>query len=230
LREVATTLTDYLLTVVCLVCAWQLAKHGALRLRGPVVFFAAFAAAALLGGTWHGYFSDQQGLGQEILWWLTMVFAGMAAAGLALTGLELLGARSSPRVFLPLALLLALYAVLAWRDARFLLSLIASVVGILLCAAGLLRHLRTPGAGARLALMGLGITVLAAIAQQQQVAFHRTHFDHNATYHVLLLPALAMLYAGFLRLMRKPAVPASHQSQVPDLTSRPIDAGGRPPD
>jgi hypothetical protein len=26
------------------------------------------------------------------------------------------------------------------------------------------------------------------------------HFDHNATYHVLLLPALALLYTGFRRL------------------------------
>jgi hypothetical protein len=230
LREVATTLTDYLLTAVCLLCAWQLAKHGAWRLRGPVVFFAAFAAAAFLGGTWHGYFSDQHGLGQQVLWWLTMVFAGVAATGLALVGLELLGARSSPRILVPLTVLLALYAVLAWRDARFLLSLVASVVGILLCAAGLLRHLKAPGAGARLALAGLGVTVLAAIAQQQQVAFDRTHFDHNATYHVLLLPALALLYCGFLRLRRTPAVPVSHQSQVPDLTSRPIDAPGPPPD
>jgi hypothetical protein len=206
LREVATTLTDYLLTVVCLVCAWQLAQQGAMRLRGPVVFFAAFAAAALLGGTWHGFFSDQQGHAQEILWWLTMVFAGGAAAGLALTGIELLGARSSPRVFVPLALLLALYVVLAWRDARFLLSLVASVAGILLCAAGLLRHWRTPAGGAaRLALAGLAVSVLAAIAQQQQIALHRAYFDHNATYHVLLLPALALLYCGFLSLMRRAA-------------------------
>ena len=207
MREVATTLTDYLLTVVCLVCAWRLAKGGAPRLHGPVVFFAAFAAAALLGGTWHGFFSDQQGLAQAMLWWVTMVFAGMAAAGLALTGLELLGARASPRIILLLAALLAIYALLAWHDARFLLSLIASVAGILLCAIGLVRHLRLPGGpGARLALAGLAISVLAAIAQQQRVALHRTYFDHNATYHVLLLPALALLHAGFLRLTRTPAV------------------------
>ena len=201
--EVATTLTDYLLTVVCAVCAWQLAKHGAMRLRGPVVFFAAFAAAALLGGTWHGFFSDQQGHGQAILWWLTMVSAGAAAAGLALTGLELLGLQARQLLILTLAALLAAYAILAWQDPRFLLSLIASVAGILLCAAGLFWRLRQPdNAGAALTLAGLGLSLVAAVAQQQRVALDRIYFDHNATYHLMLLPALGLLFIGFFRLAR----------------------------
>ena len=202
MREVATTLTDYLLTVVCLLCAWRLAAvSGATRLLGPAVFFAGFAVAALVGGTWHGFFSDGQTPAQEHVWWLAMLFAGVTAAGLALSGLELLDVGPSRPVLALLSALLAIYAVLAWRDPRFLLSLIASVAGTMICAAGLLRQLRGAEArGARLALAGLGISVLAAIAQQQHVAIHRVHFDHNATYHLLLLPALALLYTGFQRL------------------------------
>jgi hypothetical protein len=201
LREVATTLTDYLLTVVCVVCAWRLASVSVpARFFGPALFFAGFAAAALVGGTWHGFFSTAQS-GQELVWWATMLFAGAAATGLALAGLELLGARALRGPGMLLGLSFVVYAIQSWRDPRFLVSLTASVAGTLLCVAGLLRRLREPGnQGARLALAGLGVSVLAAIAQQRGVALDRVHFDHNATYHVLLLPALALLYTGFRRL------------------------------
>lgn len=205
MRELATTLTDYLLTAVCLLCAWRLARFSAAaRFHGPVVFFAGFAAAALVGGTWHGFFSAEETLAQQIVWWLAMLFAGVAAAGLALSGLELLGLRAMRGPGLLLALLLAIYAILAWRDPRFLLSLTASVAGTALCAAGFVRRLReTDRRGAILGLVGLGLSAVAALIQQQHVALDRVHFDHNATYHVLLLPALALLYVGFARLAQQ---------------------------
>lgn len=200
--ELATTLTDFLLTAVCLLCAWRLANAAnAARFFGPVVFFGGFAAAALVGGIWHGFFSDEQTLAQQLVWWLTMLFAGVAAAGLALSGLELRGARAMRGPVLLLALLLTIYAILAWRDPRFLVSLIASVAGIAVCAAGFVSRLRDAGRrGAVLGLAGLGLSVVAALAQQRRVAIDPVHFDHNATYHVLLLPALALLFSGFLQL------------------------------
>jgi hypothetical protein len=209
LREVATTLTDYLLGAVCLLCAWRLANTSrSARLHGPVVFFAGFAAAALLGGTWHGFFSAGQAHVQELLWWLTMVLAGVASAGLALTGFELMSA-GTPRWATPLlGMLFAVYGLIAWHDPRFLVGLIASVAGTSLCATGLARRLRgRDGPGARLALTGLGLSVLAAIAQQQGVALDRVRFDHNATYHLLLLPALGLFYAGCRRMARVRVTP-----------------------
>ncbi|HJS21178.1 MAG TPA: hypothetical protein VJ764_00860 [Steroidobacteraceae bacterium] len=204
MRELATTLTDYLLTAVCVLCAWRLASASVrARFYGPAVFFAGFAAAALVGGTWHGFFSEEETLAQQLVWWLAMLFAGVTASGLALSGLELLGVRALRGPVLLLATLLAIYALLAWRDPRFLLSLIVSVVATLVCVAGLVRRLRGPDTrGAILALAGLGVSVLAALAQQQRVAIDRVHFDHNATYHLLLLPALGLLFAGFLRIAR----------------------------
>jgi hypothetical protein len=201
-RELATTLTDFLLTAVCLLCAWRLANAAApAKLYGPAVFFGGFAAAALVGGIWHGFLGDEQTLAQAFVWWLTMLFAGVTAAGLALSGLELRGVSAMRGPVLLLAMLLAVYAILAWRDPRFLVSLIASVAGIAVCAAGFVSRLRDAGRrGAVLGLAGLGLSVVAALAQQRRVAIDPVHFDHNATYHVLLLPALALLFSGFLHL------------------------------
>jgi hypothetical protein len=47
---------------------------------------------------------------------------------------------------------------------------------------------------------------VAAFAQQQHVAIDHAQFDHNATYHMLLLPALALLYSGFVRLAEQRAL------------------------
>ena len=103
-----------------------------------------------------------------------------------------------------------MYAVLSWQDPRFLLSLIATVIGTVLCVAGLLRRVRSPGS--LLVLGGLGISVVAAIAQQRGVAIDPAQFDHNATYHLMLLPALGFIYAGLRRLSAQQAVPQRYQA------------------
>lgn len=165
------------------------------------MFFAGFAATAFWGGTWHGFLSGAEGPAGEIVWWLTMLCAGATAAGLAFTGLELLGVQRHRWVVPAAGVLLVSYAVWTWRDPRFLLSLVASAAGTAVCIAGLIHRLRGPdNSGARPALAGFGLSMLAAIAQQQGVALHPVHFDHNATYHLALLPALGLVYAGFQRM------------------------------
>ena len=206
MREIATTLTDFLLTALCTLCVWRLAATGtATRLPGALVFFAGFAVAALFGGIWHGFFSATPSRAQEVIWWLAMLFAGVTAAGLTLIGLKLFGVVRQRPILVVVCALLGIYAALAWRDPRFLLSLIATVAGTALCVAGLIRRLHQPdNRGAKLALAGLALATLAAAAQQQGAALHPVHFDHNATYHLTLLPALGLVYAGFRHLATHP--------------------------
>jgi len=209
--EFFTALTDFLLAALCVVFARSFARHGnRWRLRGPLILFAGFALAAFAGGIWHGFFSARQDLAQAIVWWFSMLFTGVTAAGLALTGLELLGVTRARLAVISILVLLVLYAVLSWIDQRFLISLLATVVGTLLCVAGLIRNARVPGSMQVLA--GLGVSVIAAIAQQRGVAIDPGRFDHNATYHLLLLPALWLIFAGLRRLSAERPAVALHQA------------------
>jgi hypothetical protein len=124
----------------------------------------------------------------------------VAAAGLALLGIELFGVhnRGSAKLLL---IALAIFAVVAWHDPRFLLVVLVTACGTLICCAGLLLHAwRVHPRAAGVALIGLAGSVLAGIAQQSGFALRPPAFDHNATYHVLLIPALSLFYAGLTRL------------------------------
>jgi hypothetical protein len=196
--ELVTGLTDFLLAALCAILARSFVRLATWKLYGPITFFLGFALAALAGGIWHVFFNARHDFAQAIVWWFSMLFAGVTAAGLALIGLELLGARSSRLPVTVCIMLLVAYAAWSWRDPRFLISLIATIIGTALCVAGLLRRVRRRGSS--LVLSGLGISVIAAIAQQRGVAIDPTWFDPNATYHLILLPALWLIYAGLRTL------------------------------
>lgn len=209
--ELVTGVTDFILAALCGAFAVAFGRRSRdWTLHGPTTLFAGFALAALAGGIWHVFFSARQDAAQAIVWWFSMLFAGVTAAGLALIGLELLDATRARLIWTIVTLSLAIYAVLCWQDPRFLLSLLATVLGTLLCIGGLLRHARAPGFA--LVLAGLAISILAAIAQQRGVAIDPARFDHNATYHLGLLPALGLIYLGLLHLSGTRTVPAPHQA------------------
>ena len=75
---------------------------------------------------------------------------------------------------------------------------------------GLLRRVRSPGS---LLVFGrLGISVIAQRREQRGVAIDPVRFDHNATYHIMLLPALGLIYLGLRRLSAALAASGSYQA------------------
>ncbi len=199
MREIATTLTDFLMSAFSFAYALRLIRQHA-AFKGPIVFFLAFSVAALIGGLWHGYFSQPGAPGERIVWWLSMLFGGLSAAGLALTGLELMRLRL-PKVAMAITLFTAAFGVYVWFDPRFLATIAASAGGTLICLAGLSqRLLQRVTSGPLLAITGLAISVSGAIAQQQGVTLHLSSFDPNATYHLFLIVSLGFFYAGLRRI------------------------------
>jgi hypothetical protein len=70
---------------------------------------------------------------------------------------------------------------------------------LLFLLGAMVRAIRDRGGWISIAL-GLGLSAVAALLQQLQVALHPVYFDHNAVYHMVQAAALVMLYAGFRRI------------------------------
>jgi hypothetical protein len=201
MREPATALTDFLLAVLAAVFLLELRRRGRSPLVGAQLFFGGFGLAALLGGIEHGFLVGDASAAQRVTWWLTITFTGVAACGLGCVGLERLGLRDARSLLAGAGIFVVSFGVYAWSDSRFVVSVLVSGAGSALCLVGLLRHaLRVPQSGAVWAAAGLLISVTASVLQQRRLAVHPIHFDHNATYHLFLIPALGLFYAGNLRI------------------------------
>jgi hypothetical protein len=185
-----TLVTDYLLAAVTAWLGFLLFKNReSQRCRlWWALAFAALAAGAFLGGTWHGFVQS------ELLWVATLVAVGVASCAM-LIGSALATLGGAPRnIVLGLAGgKLVFY--LAWLAVRtdFVVVIFDSGISFALVAA--LHLWRFNG----WILSGVLVSVAAALVQASGFALHR-HFNHNDLYHVIQIAATVLLYRGARRL------------------------------
>ncbi len=200
MTEPAVTLTDYGLTLLCAVLVWRARSRVRADLRPWAMgLFAGSGAAALFGGTVHGFFGDAATLGYRLLWPATILTVG--ATGLAAWGL---GARVDGRpagtrwVTRLAGLAYAAYVAIVlagWQAFAVAVAFYLPAV-IYLTVRFARAYRRRATASRRRALTGLGLTFAAAAIQQLQVPIHPVWFDHNALYHVVQAAAFILLYQG----------------------------------
>lgn len=203
ITEPMTLVTDYLLAALVCIFARRLwrAGGGAMAARLWSGAFFASAAAALLGGTVHGFAPYLGPLVAAALWKGTVWSVG--AAGLLLLAgaafATLLGA--ARRWLLGAALLkFGLYA--AWMathdDFRYVIYDYApALLAVLILFAWSWWRRRDPAAP--WVAGGLLVSFAAAAVQALRLAPH-PHFNHNDLYHVVQMGAFWLLYRGGLRL------------------------------
>ncbi len=205
LHEPATTLTDYFLTLECAWFVYVLArrsKPGFVR-SSFIALFSSVAAASLFGGTMHGFFPDTESTASQVLWIATMLSVGITAAAMFSLGTRLgFGAETARKLTPVLATGLAAYAGVTLLVSRnFLVAIVAYLAAALFLMAVLLRDwLRNRSPGAVACILGIALTLLAALAQQSGVALHPVHFDHNAVYHLIQAVALYLFFRGALEV------------------------------
>lgn len=205
IAEPMTLFTDYLLAglVFCLglrlQALWR--RSGQRSVRCWAVGFHASAAAALAGGTYHGFLPYLEGLPAFLLWKLTVYAVGVAAlclfAGAVFSTLS--GAARTWLLALT-GLKFLIYAgwMSAHDDFRFVIYDYApALLGVFLLAVhgALARRERF----APWLVGGVLISFAAAGFQASGLALHR-HFNHNDLYHVVQMGAFWLLYRGGILL------------------------------
>lgn len=199
LLEPAVALTDLGLALENALFAMLLARRAQnIRLqRWFMVFFAGLALAALLGFISHGFIADK-GSGPHAAVWATVLLAiGTVALAACAIGAQLLWPDALARRITRVAILCSLlYAVVVLAGHRLFIIAIAFYLPatVLLLTALIVRYRRSPATHLRAGILGLLLTLVAALVQQAGIGLHPAHFDHNALYHLIQAVALLLVY------------------------------------
>lgn len=197
MTEPDVALTDYLLTIEAAVFAVLILRaRGGSDLRLPfALFFSATALAAVTGGTVHGFFSGGSPLGVA-LWRATLVALGaVALAAWAIGGRMLLPPGAAGALEIAAAVVAAVYAVVVIAvDDRFAIAIVHYLPPTLfmLLAFGVAYRQGRPST--LMGLVGLLLTLAAALVQQQRIALHPVYFNHNALYHAIQAVGLFLIF------------------------------------
>jgi hypothetical protein len=202
MTEPDVTLTDYGLALES-VLFLVLLNYGRGRPRGIrfwfTIFFASLSAASVLGGTVHGFFLDDQGRGNAILWPSTLVATGVTTLSMWAIGATLL---LSPRVVrwvvAAAGLQFALFtcAVLFFTQEFWIAVADNLPAALFLLLAFVLAYTRQEHPSLLLAAAGVALSLVAALLQNRKVGVHEAYFNHNALFHVLQAIALLLMFLG----------------------------------
>jgi hypothetical protein len=188
MNEPMTVITDYALGGVAAWLSFLLFRSAQTARQLWALAFAALAAAAFLGGTWHGF------LQSNLLWKATTLSAGVASFGMV-AGSSYAVFSGQARVFALTAALAKLVVYSAWmlgHDA-FLYVVIDTGIAFIVVAALHLWKWNGP------ILAGVAVSIAGALVQASGFRLHE-HFNHNDLYHVIQIAALVLLYRGAKRL------------------------------
>lgn len=196
------TLTDYALTLLCWVLAWRTIRVASSDVRGWLAaFFLGAGAAALFGGTYHGFFEESDGLGRGF-WPATLLAIGGTAVAAWGLGARVGGVSDRARLVSRLATVAFLvYGAIVLAGAQSFAVAVGFYLPavVFLTVRFVLAHRAEPTAARASALWGLGLTFVAAAIQGIGIPLHPVYFDHNALYHVVQGLAFVLFYRGAVR-------------------------------
>lgn len=199
--EAVVAITDYLLAVAAFAGALGLdrarERRDRISLRFWATGFLAAGAAALLGGSWHGFSHRLPDPSAALLWKATLAAAGLAgfllAAGAAFASLPRRAARA---VAMLAAVKLAVYLVRALPGGAFdavVVDSVATLAAIVLLQA--LAYVRRRAPSAPWVLAGAAVSAGAAAIEALRPSFPPP-FGPDAAYHLVQIAGLYFFYRG----------------------------------
>jgi hypothetical protein len=207
--EITTALTDLLCALAAGACAVRLGRPGKGRALLWRSAFLASAAASLLGAAAHGL-ALAPGASR---WTWHLIYACLAATVALAAGAaarEALGRRAARwSSLLLVAGAAAFWALTAFYSDSFGLFVAYEAAGLGFALALLISMALRGRSGAAAASLGLGLFLLAGAVQASGpfVVTLGIPLDHNGVFHLVQLPAFALLGEGARRLVREGEAP-----------------------
>jgi hypothetical protein len=180
MSEPVTAITDYALAAICLVLGLKLMRHARLW----ALAFLALGAAALLGGTWHGFWQS------DFLWKATTLSVGVASFAMVV-GSALAVTRGALLLLLIALAGVKLVAYATWMLFHDDFIWVVADTGAALAVVAVLHAWKwNPWM-----LAGVAISLAGGAVQASGFALH-PHFNHNDLYHVVQAAAMFAFYRG----------------------------------
>lgn len=164
--------------------------------------FAALAAAALLGGTFHGFAPHMSESTLRLLWKVTVLAAGLASFA-TLAGSAIAVTTGSVRKSLVALAVAKLAFYSGWMLVHSEFIYVIADTGASMLAVGALHGwsiMQNRDRASRWMLGGVVVSALAAGVQASGFALHR-HFNHNDLYHLIQIAAMVLFYIGARSLL-----------------------------
>jgi hypothetical protein len=200
--EAAAAATDYLLAAAAFAGAWALLRAASRRpgrgIRLWAAGFVSLGTAALLGGTWHGFYPEPGDPTGDALWKATLASAGLAGFFLIAGGaFAFVPRRVAVWTTAAAAVKLAVFLFGALSSDEFgpvILDSAATLAALLVLALLAVRSGRAPEA-ARSILAGIALSAAAAAIEVVRPGLPRP-LTPDAAYHLVQLLALVFFYCG----------------------------------
>jgi hypothetical protein len=199
ITEPATMLTDFAIAVACTAFASGVApvaaQWGARDLWA--LSFAATAAAAVVGGVFHGFALHLEPAAKRRLWKATQYLMGVTGLAILAAGVvAFTDAAVRPWLLVAaLAKFAAYVTAVRRRDDYSIVILDYGASMLALAALAAVAWVRTGAAAAPWLVSGVAVSGIAAAVQVKKVAPH-PRFNHNDLYHVIQLVALYLFFRG----------------------------------
>lgn len=206
--ETDVALTDYAIFAQCMLFGSLLARRwhaGRIQNHFCMVFFFT-GAAALAGGTVHGFFVPHNASPAFALWIATLWLVGAAGIALWTTAARLWLDERWARLVLLIGVFewMAYAAYVLWVDHSFSVALIQYVpAAAALLAALAIRYLRDADWSLLYGMAGLALTFAAGLLQQIRYTPIPVLLSHNAFYHLLQMAALLGIFITALKISER---------------------------
>ncbi len=211
MTEPDVALTDYGVTLECALLTWLLFRGVSARgeLRGFfAIFFVSAGVAALAGGTVHGFFLKPDSLAGTVLWRIALLALGLTTFAAWSIGGRLMFTERTAHVIDVLAggECVAYAVVVLAVDQRFLIAVANYAPAVVFLGGSfLVAYRRKPERPTLAGLLGVILTIVAAVVQRRHIALHPTYLNHNALYHVIQMTAFGLIFLAGRHFIAAPA-------------------------
>ena len=192
IAEPTTTITDYILAAETIFLGFLLLRHS---LTFPVRLWAfsffVLAAAAIAGGTFHGFIGSMEAGTSEIVWKFTLYSVGLATLlMLSASALTFLNPPWRLTILILGILQFCIYTFLVSRNNDFKFVIYDYVPAMILIVA-LSWIAKSPSALWLFAAVALSF--IGALIQRLEFQLHK-HFNYNDIYHVIQMIGMYFFY------------------------------------